>query len=134
MTGLATIAGVADAQQIRDTIAAYQRTFSERDRAGWLALFTDDAVLEDPLGSHRAEGKQAVAAFWDEVHRGDAHSTVTPVLAPAVCGHEAAWAFEVHVDVDGAPMVISIIDHGTFAEDGRIRHIRAFWDRSTVRA
>jgi steroid delta-isomerase len=124
---------MSDAQKVRDTIAEYQRSFSAGDREGWLALFTDDAVLEDPVGSHLAEGKDAVAAFWDKMHRQESHATVKPVLAPAVCGNEAAWAFEVHVDVGGVPTVISIIDHGTFTDDGRIRHIRAFWDPSTIR-
>jgi hypothetical protein len=52
---------------------------------------------------------------------------------PAVCGLEAAWAFELDVTVDGRRSLVGIIDHGTFAEDGRIRRIRAFWNRSTVR-
>ncbi|MCU1461979.1 MAG: nuclear transport factor 2 [Acidimicrobiales bacterium] len=124
---------MVEPEAIRTAIAEYQRTFSDGDRDGWLALFADDAVLEDPVGSHRAEGKAAVAAFWDAIHQRDTRGTVKPVLAPAVCGQEAAWAFEVHVEVGGVPTVISIIDFGRFDDDGRIAHIRAFWDPTTVR-
>lgn len=44
------------------------------DRAGWLALFADDAVVQDPIGvsaldptglGHR--GRDAIAAFYDSV-------------------------------------------------------------------
>ena len=44
------------------------------DREAWLALFADDAIVEDPIGvspldptgkGHR--GKAAIAAFWDGV-------------------------------------------------------------------
>jgi hypothetical protein len=36
------------------------------DRAGWLALFTDDAVIEDPIGSPPAAKADGVLGrFWD---------------------------------------------------------------------
>ena len=60
--------------------AASQRSMaavSAGDRAAWLALFADDAVVEDPIGpsmfdpdgaGHR--GLDAVAAFFDTVIEG----------------------------------------------------------------
>lgn len=44
-----------------------------RDKEAWLAVFADDAVVQDPIGpsffdpegtGHR--GKEAIAAFWDK--------------------------------------------------------------------
>ena len=116
------------------TIERYQSTFSADDRDGWLALFTDDAVLEDPVGSSAHEGHEAMAAFWDgraRPHR--ARGKVRMTQGPAVCGLEAAWAFELDVTVRGRRSLVDIIDHGAFTEDGRIRRIRAFWNTSTVR-
>ena len=118
---------------IRDTIERYQSTFSTDDREGWLALFTDDAVLEDPVGSPPHEGRDAIAAFWDAVHARTERGSVRMTQGPAVCGSEAAWAFELDVTVKGRRSLVEIIDHGTFAEDGRIRRIRAFWSADTVR-
>jgi steroid Delta-isomerase len=122
----------ADAAIVR-TIERYQSTFSADDRDGWLALFTDDAVLEDPVGSSAHEGREAIAAFWDTVHARTDRGTVRMTQGPAVCGLEAAWAFELDVTVRGRRSLVDIIDHGTFTEDGRIRRIRAFWSPSTVR-
>jgi steroid delta-isomerase len=120
-------------ETIRSTIERYQTTFSADDRAGWLALFTDDAVLEDPVGSAPHEGLEAIAAFWDAVHARTERGTVRMTQGPAVCGREAAWAFELDVTVKGRRSLVEIIDHGTFADDGRIRSIRAFWSAATAR-
>jgi steroid delta-isomerase len=118
---------------IRSTIERYQSTFSADDRDGWLALFTDDAVLEDPVGSTPHEGREAIAAFWDGVHASTERGSVRMTQGPAVCGLEAAWAFELDVTFKGRRSLVEIIDHGTFAEDGRIRRIRAFWSAATSR-
>ena len=120
-------------ESILSTIERYQTTFSAEDRDGWLALFTDDAVLEDPVGSPPSEGREAIAAFWDAVHARTERSSVRMTQGPAVCGLEAAWAFELDVTVKGRRSLVGIIDHGTFAEDGRIRRIRAFWSPDTAR-
>ena len=120
-------------EEIRHTIERYQATFSADDRDGWLALFTDDAVVEDPVGSTPHEGREAIAAFWDAVHARTERGSVRMTQGPAVCGREAAWAFELDVTVKGRRSLVEIIDHGTFAEDARIRRIRAFWGPDTVR-
>ena len=118
---------------IQETIRRYQSTFSADDRDGWLALFADDAVLEDPVGSASHEGIEAIAAFWDDVHARTERGSVRMTQGPAVCGLEAAWAFELDVTVQGRRSLVEIIDHGTFTPDGRIRSIRAFWSPATAR-
>jgi len=46
---------------------------TRRSKADWLALFADDAVIEDPVGPSMFDpdgnghhGKEAIAAFWDK--------------------------------------------------------------------
>lgn len=46
----------------------------EGDREAWLALYTDDAQVQDPVGVSPMDptgmghqGKEAIAAFWDTV-------------------------------------------------------------------
>jgi hypothetical protein len=94
------------------TIERYQSTFSADDGEGWLALFTDDAVLEDPVGSPPHQGRAAIAGFWDAVHARTEHGTVRMTQGPAVCGLEAAWAFELDVTVKGRPAVLVPVDLG----------------------
>ena len=85
---------------IRGTIDRYQETFNSGDRDGWLALFADDALLEDPAGSEPRRGRDGLTAFWDEIHpvkTAEIQRSVRMVQGPAVCGLEAAWAFELRI-------------------------------------
>jgi len=119
---------------IAATIDRYQRTFSDGDREGWLALWADDGVLEDPVGSPPRTGRGGLAAFWDEIHDQPSHGTVAMTQGPAVCGLEAAWAFALRVPAGERTVTVEIIDHGTFTADGRIRSVRACWSETGVRS
>ena len=44
-----------------------------RDKDAWLAVFADDAIVQDPIGpsffdpeGKGHQGKEAIAAFWDK--------------------------------------------------------------------
>ncbi len=77
-----------------------------------------------------------MAGFWDEIHRDTGAAggrKVRMVQGPAVCGTEAAWAFELRIPLGERTVVVEIIDQAAFSEDGRIRRLRAFWNESTVR-
>src|SRR3984957_16012762 len=58
----------------RDAAKQSMALTEAKDRDGWLALFADEAVVEDPVGpsgfdpegkGHR--GKEAITAFYDNV-------------------------------------------------------------------
>ena len=117
-----------DNDRIATTIRRYQETFSANDRDGWLALFAVDAVVEDPVGAPARKGREEIGAFWDEIHARLDQATVRMTQGPAVCGLEAAWAFQLEVKAGEYTVQLEIIDHGIFDEEGRIRSIRAFWN------
>jgi steroid Delta-isomerase len=127
-------ASTADAL-IRATIERYQATFNSGDRDGWLALFTHDGELEDPVGSPPRVGRDGLGAFWDEIHgdKGHVERTVRMVQRPLVCGLEAAWAFELRIPRGQRIGVVEIIDQAVFTNDGLIRRLRAFWSEATIR-
>ncbi|MCB1026765.1 MAG: nuclear transport factor 2 family protein, partial [Microthrixaceae bacterium] len=58
----------ADPAAIAATVDNYISYFSANDRAGYLSLFAEDAWVEDPVGSPRHEGTEAIGAFWDASH------------------------------------------------------------------
>jgi steroid delta-isomerase len=118
---------------IRDTVASYQSTFSSGDRDGWLSLFADDGVVEDPVGSPPRCGRAELEAFWDGVHAMGTPGDVKMIEGPNVCGEEVAWAFELRIPAGENTIVVGIIDQGTFDADGRIKRIRAFWNEGTIR-
>jgi ketosteroid isomerase-like protein len=101
----------------------------------WLALFADDAVVEDPVGpspfdeagaGHR--GRDAIAAFWD--------ATIATVerfefrIADSfAAGDEVA---NVGTIVSHLPGGMALRTDGVFVyrvgPDGRLRSLRAFWE------
>lgn len=120
----------ADADTIRSTISSYCEHFTD-NREAWLALFSDDATVEDPLGSNRSVGKEAIGAFWDATHGLAERITLTPTVVKAANG-EGAFAMEARMytgdDVNG----MDIIDVMTFDDDGKITSQRAYWDFADV--
>src|SRR3546814_3370537 len=48
-------ADMPDAKTISEAIAEHCKTLSNRDKEGWLSLWADDVVLEDPVGVDRSE-------------------------------------------------------------------------------
>ena len=118
----------ATADVIRATVDRYTSCFSARDKDAFLANFTDDAWIEDPVGAPRCEGKDAIGAFWDQT-QGMADSVELRRTGPVrIAGGEAAFPMQARPTMGGTTFCIHIIDVMTFDDDGRITTMRAFWD------
>jgi ketosteroid isomerase-like protein len=109
-----------------------------RDRDGWLDLFADDAVVQDPIGpspfdpegkGHR--GKDAIAKFYDEV------------IAPSEAvdfeinesylsgdGSEVADVGVIRTTIAGGSHQAVVHVVMTYRTDGagKIASLRAFWE------
>ena len=106
----------------------------------WLALFADDAIIEDPIGrspfdpdgqGHR--GQAAIAAFWDM-----AIASVTlkfEIEKSYACGHEVA---NVGTITSTLPDGKSIDVPGVFTyrvdDEGKIVALRAYWELDKMMA
>ncbi len=116
----------------RDQLVAvcdrYVELVSAGDTDGILALYADDCWIEDPIGSERKVGKEALREFYDGIGKLD----VTPVMARigpvCVCGGEAAFQFRIDIDLGEAQIAMTSTDVMTFDDDGRITSMRAFAD------
>ena len=109
------------------------------DREGWLALFAEDAVVEDPIGvsSFDAEGKgqrglDAIAAFYDNViSQAPVRFTVRESYA---AGDECANVYTITTELDGG--LRAVID-GVFTyrldEAGKLASMRGFWETDRMR-
>jgi ketosteroid isomerase-like protein len=99
------------------SIAAVQA----KDREAWLALFADDAVVEDPVGP----------SFLDEIgkgHRG--HDAIRFELHDSfAAGSEVANVATIHMTLAGGATTRC---EGVFVyrvrEDGKLVSLRAFWE------
>ncbi len=114
------------------------RYASERNKTAWLALYAEDAVIEDPVGVSPLDpqgrghhGREALSRFWDMV--------IAPgrmkyrIRESYPCADECAnvWSLtntlpgDVHVTVD----LVSIYKVNP---DGRLAYMRAYWSYADV--
>jgi steroid delta-isomerase len=112
-----------------------QKHASERNREAWLALFAEDAVLEDPVGSSPLDaagkghaGKAAIAAFYDTYIGAGRVSFDYP--RSFACGNECAFIGSVYNKLPGRDAETRA--DGVFVyrvdEEGKLVSLRAFWE------
>jgi steroid Delta-isomerase len=118
---------------INAAIDAYMAAFSASDRAGWLACFADGAWIEDPVGTPRRDGKDAIGAFWDETHAVPDSVELRPLGLRVVIGNEAVFTMQARPVMGGDTYEVDIIDHMTFDDDAKIVEMRAFFDPAAIR-
>jgi steroid delta-isomerase len=107
-----------------------------KDRDGWLDLFADDAIVQDPIGpspfdpegrGHR--GREAIAAFYDTVIAPSAAITFE-IERSYLCGSEVADVGIIRTTLAGGTH--EAIVHGvyTYRTDGagKLASLRAFWE------
>ena len=97
-----------------------------------MSLFDDDAWVEDPVGTPRHEGTEAIGAFWD-ASRVLASEIELRLVKANVCGGEVAFFMEIRPTVGDQQMVLTAIDVMTFNDDARIATLRAYFDMAELR-
>lgn len=109
-------------EHMKSVLQQYLDGFNTGDAAALAALFADDAVIEDPVGTPPIQGRAAVEEFYrNAVAAGAKLSLDAPIRGSH--GDRAAMAFT--VDVPG--LRIRAIDVMTFGPDGRIIRMDAHW-------
>jgi len=117
---------------LRKAIEQYTTRFSANDKEGWLDLFADGAWIEDPVGTPRRTGREAIAEFWDEVHTVPDSVELRPLGITTVIGDEGIFTMQARADLGGSIFGLDIIDLMTFDDAGKITTMRAFFDQSTM--
>lgn len=121
--------------------AASQRSMAAveaGDREGWLALYSPEAVIEDPIGvsmfdetgeGHR--GPEAIAAFYDTVIApNDVKFTIERSYA---CGSEVANVGRVVTTLpDGSRATVWGVYTYRVDDAGLIIALRAFWEIGAI--
>ena len=110
-------------------------------KADWLALFAEDAVVEDPVGpsmfdpegrGHR--GKAAIEAFWDTVIANVPAYRFTVHDSFANGPHCANVATITCTFDDGSTADTDLVTVYRLADDGRIASLRAHWEMDRMLA
>src|SRR3954452_10302879 len=101
----ATVSAMADARTIRTTIENYWKAFTAGDRDAWGAVFTDDATVEDPVGTPVHRGKDAIGGCFEAAHSLADSIELRSLDITAVVGNEAAFAMEIRPNIGGTMFV-----------------------------
>lgn len=113
---------------IERTLRAYAAAWGARDRAAWLATFAESATQEDPVGDRVRRGREEIGEFWDAAF--SAYQTIE--LMPRnifVAGGEAAMDWTIGATNANGTTTFDGVDVFTFDDAGRIRSVRAYWER-----
>ncbi len=109
------------------------------DKAAWLALFADDAVVQDPVGPSPLDetglghhGPDAIGAFWDNVIA--PNPIRMDVFASHAGGDEVANVLTITTTFpDGATAAADLVAIYRVNETGQILSLRAFWEFDALR-
>jgi ketosteroid isomerase-like protein len=106
-----------------------------RDREGWLGLFADDAVVEDPVGpssfdpegkGHR--GREAITAFYDNVIMMSEKIEFT-IRDSYECGSEVANVGQIRITLPGDQVgIVPIVNIYKVNDAGKLVALRSFWE------
>jgi ketosteroid isomerase-like protein len=117
----------------RAAVEAYYRAVSGGDIDEVVAMFTPDAVMRDPVGAPpvlfedaRRQRYAAIGAMFDTF-------TIVPQRIYAAGTGEAAASWDVSARTKtGQDIAFSGISTFTFAPDGRITNMSAYFDTSSL--
>ena len=107
-----------------------------KDKEGWLALFEDDAVVEDPVGGfdpwdltgEGQRGKDAIGKFYDTFSASQAAMDFA-VEHLVGCGQEAAcFVTMTFTSTDGTARSSKMINIYKMSPNGKIASLRSFWN------
>jgi len=120
----------------RELARRSQAAVAAKDRSAWLALFADDAVVQDPIGpspldpggaGHR--GAAAIAAFYDTVIA-TAERITFEIESSYLCGDEVADVGVIRTMLPGGRQVAVVRGVYTYRSNGggKLAALRAFWE------
>ncbi|SOJ57482.1 hypothetical protein MSIMFB_04961 [Mycobacterium simulans] len=111
-----------------------------RDKEAWLAVFADDAIVEDPIGpsafdpegkGHR--GRDAISAFWDLAIAPT--SKIEFVFRDAYqCGNEEANVGHILITTGGYQITAEGVFTYKANDQGQLVALRAYWDMDKAAA
>lgn len=113
-------------EQIRTTAESYLAALTTGDLEGILALYAENATVEDPVGGGTVhEGKAAIREFYSTVV---AMKIDGQVLETRVCGNDLLFHFEIttHFGPD-SKATIDVWDLMTHDDQGKVVSMRAYW-------
>jgi len=122
---------MADAALIRQIYDRYPEMVTKGDVDGIVALYAQDASIEDPIGSELRRGEAAIRAFYESSAGSITMLRTGPVR---VAGNEAATPLVALIGPEGPDQqALDIISVMVFDDEGKVTSMRAYWSFDGMR-
>lgn len=111
-----------------------------KDKAAWLAVFADDAIIEDPVGpsafdpegkGHR--GRDAISAFWD-MAIANTDNIEFNFRDTYECGNEEANVGNIVITMGGHQVTAEGVFTYKVNDAGEMVALRAYWEMDRAAA
>ena len=121
-------ASKATAEHIRSVLQRYVELMTAGDHEALVALYADDATIEDPVGSEPRRGRAQIA----ELYRNAAGRVRLELEGRVRVAGKSAAAAMIARPAGMEGMVVDTVDVMTFDDDGLITSMRAYWSPDTI--
>lgn len=116
--------GNMDTHHYINAVDQYMRSLNESDLKGILSLYADDATVEDPVGSKIVSGKDSLREFYTGAV--NIELKVKRTGSVRIAGVEAAFPFELQMNINGVHTLTEVIDVFRFNKEGKVVSMRAY--------
>ena len=117
-------------EKITKAVHKYLSSFEKKDLDGIMSIYAEDCWIEDPVGSERKVGREALREFY--ALGVDMGVRMTLESEIRIAGNEAAFAFRLEADTPEGRLSVRPIDVMVFDRDGRITSMKAYWSAEHV--
>ncbi|MBX3594712.1 nuclear transport factor 2 family protein [Sphingomonas sp.] len=123
---------MADPAKMIEAVHAYVAAFACADAERIVALFADDATVEDPVGTAPLRGTDAIRTFYRRAV--GLHIRLALDGPIRLTDDHAAFPFSIRLRRADGWRMIDAIDTFRFDGANRIVEMRAFWGAANERA
>jgi len=114
-----------DPAKMEAAVHAYVAAFEAGSADQVAALYAADATVEDPIGTPKHNGREAIRAFYAESMKTGAKLKLEGPVR--VAGDYAVFPFSVNLHYDGSDKRIEVIDTFRFNDANEVIEMRAYW-------
>ena len=120
------------AEQMIAAVHAYVDGFERSDPVAIIALFAENATVEDPVGTPQKRGLAEISEFYTGSMSTGAKLEL--LGDPRCAADYVAFPFAVKLEFGGQKTVIEVIDTFRIDDDGKIAEMRAYWGPANMKS
>lgn len=121
---------MATPEQMTAAVHAYVAAFDKGDPELAVALFAEDAIIEDPIGTPLKIGHDAIREFYTGSMAAGAKLVLEGPIR--IAGESAAFPFSARLNMGGNDMRVDVIDIFKFNEVGKVVEMKAYFGPSNM--